>query len=121
MLINLSNHPSNQWSENQLKAAQRKFGNVIDIPFPHISPKANSKQVMVKAQKYFKRVLRILKSSKDKSNAVHLMGELTFVFHLTQMLKKKNIKVIASTTDRIVEEKDDKKIVIFNFVRFREY
>lgn len=121
MLINLSNHPSNQWNEKQLKAAQRKFKDVIDIPFPHISPKANSKQVKVKVRKYFEKVLRILKSSKDKSNAVHLMGELTFVYQLTQMLKKKNIKVVASTTDRIVEENNGKKIVTFNFVKFREY
>lgn len=121
MLINLSNHPSNQWSDKQFKSATKKFKSVYDLPFPHISPKANSKQVIGKARKYYEKVLKIIKSSKDKSNAVHLMGELTFVYQLTQMLKKKNIKVIASTTDRIVEEKDGKKIVIFNFVRFREY
>lgn len=121
MLINLSNHPSNKWSEKQFKAAEKKFKSVYDLPFPHISPKANSKQVELKAKKYYNKILSLIKFSKDKSNAVHLMGELTFVFHLTQMLKKKNIKVVASTTDRIVEEKEGKKIVIFNFVRFREY
>jgi hypothetical protein len=121
MLINLSNHPSNQWSDKQFKTAIKKFKSVYDLPFPHISPKANSKQVKIKAGKYFERVLRILKSSKDKSNAVHLMGELTFVYQLTQMLKRKNITVIASTTDRIVDEQNEKKIVTFNFVRFREY
>ncbi|MGQ9799960.1 MAG: hypothetical protein ACUVRG_11875, partial [Ignavibacterium sp.] len=59
--------------------------------------------------------------SSDKFNAVHLMGEFTFVYNLVNLLKKKNIKVIVSTTDRIVEESDGKKIVIFQFVRFREY
>jgi hypothetical protein len=121
MLINLSNHPSNQWSGKQFKAATKKFKSVYDLPFPHISPKANSKQVELKAKKYYEKILSLLKSSKDKSNAVHLMGEMTFVFQLTQVLKKNNIKVIASTTDRIVEEKNGKKIVTFNFVRFREY
>ncbi len=121
MLINISNHPSNQWSEKQFKSAIKKFKSVYDLAFPHISPNANSNQVKIKARKYYEIILKLLKSSKDKSNAVHLMGELTFVFHLTQMLKKKNIKVIASTTDRIVEENNGKKIVIFNFVRFREY
>lgn len=119
MLINLSNHPSNQWSDKQLKSALKNFKSVYDLPFPHISPKANSKQVKVKARKYFEKVLKILKSSEDKSNAVHLMGELTFVFYLAQMLKNKNISVIVSTTNRIVEEKNGKKIVSFNFVKFR--
>ncbi|MGQ9848195.1 MAG: hypothetical protein ACUVQP_11950, partial [Bacteroidales bacterium] len=59
--------------------------------------------------------------SSDKFNAVHLMGEFTFVYNLVNLLKKKNIKVIVSTTDRIVEESDGKKIVTFQFVRFREY
>lgn len=119
MLINLSNHPSNQWNEKQLKAAQRKFGNVIDIPFPHISPKANSKQVISKARNYYEKVIKIIKSSKDKSKAVHLMGEITFVIYLYELLKKKKIPMVVSTTDRIVEEKDGKKIVTFNFVKFR--
>ena len=121
MLINLSNHPSNQWSEKQFKSAIKKFKSVYDLPFPHISPNANSNQVKQKAGKYLQKILTIIKSSKDKLNAVHLMGELTFVFHLTYMLKQKNIIVVASTTDRIVQEKDGKKIVTFNFLRFRKY
>lgn len=121
MLINLSNHPSNQWSSKQLNSAIKKYRYVYDLPFPQISPKASSNQVKVKAKKYYGKVLEIFNSSSDKFNAVHLMGELTFVFHLTQILKQKNITVIASTTDRIVDDKGGKKIVTFNFVRFREY
>jgi hypothetical protein len=37
------------------------------------------------------------------------------------MLKRKKIPVVVSTTNRIVEEKDGKKIVSFDFVKFREY
>ncbi|MCX7874623.1 MAG: hypothetical protein N2321_00490 [Melioribacteraceae bacterium] len=120
MLINLSNHPSNNWSSQQLNAAKRKFGKVVDLPFPLISPKANTKQVTAKAEKYLLKIIDLLKSSDDKNNAVHLMGEFTFVFLLGQILKKKKIAVVFSTTNRIVEEKDGKKIVTFNFVRFRE-
>ncbi|MBK8390607.1 MAG: hypothetical protein IPL23_15555 [Saprospiraceae bacterium] len=32
MLINLSNHPSANWSTNQITAAS-KYGDIIDIPF----------------------------------------------------------------------------------------
>lgn len=121
MLINLSNHPSSNWSEKQLKAAKRKFGKVIDIPFPHISPHLTTEKVKNKTKKFLKYILTILKNSKDKTNAVHLMGEFTFVFHLALLLKKKRISVVASTTQRLVEEKHGKKIVNFNFVKFREY
>lgn len=120
MLINLSNHPSNNWSSKQLNAAKRKYGKVVDLPFPLIPPKANTKQVQAKAEKYLSKIIDLLKSSNDKNNSVHLMGEFTFVFLLGQILKKKKITVVISTTDRIVEEKDAKKIVTFNFVRFRE-
>lgn len=121
MLINLSNHPSSNWSEKQLNAAKRKFGEVIDLSFPHISPYSSTEQVKNKARKYVKDILSIIKDSKDRTNAVHLMGEFTFVFHLVSMLKKKKIPVVASTTQRLVEEKQGKKIVSFNFVRIREY
>jgi NADH:ubiquinone oxidoreductase subunit C len=121
MLINLSNHPKEKWSEKQLSAAIKKYKQIVDIPFPYISPKANTKQVIARATKYYKQILDLLKSSPDKNNAVHLMGEFTFVYHLVNMLKKKKVKVLVSTTHRIVEEKDNKKIVTFDFVRFREY
>lgn len=121
MLINLSNHPKNKWSDKQLNAAIRKYKSVFDLPFPLISPNATTLQVQRKAEKYLKEILELLKSSEDKQNAVHLMGEFTFVFHLATMLKNKNISIVVSTTNRIVEERDGKKIVTFDFVRFREY
>lgn len=120
MLINLSNHPSDKWPQKQLNAAKRKFGKVFDIPFPHISPFATSIQVYNKAEKYLKEILSIIKNSTDKNNAVHLMGEFTFVVFLFELLKKKKIPVVVSTTNRLTEEKDGKKIVTFNFVKFRE-
>jgi len=121
MLINLSNHPKNTWSEKQLSSALRKYKSIIDLPFPHISPNANSNKIKDKAEIYLIKIFKLIKTSPDKHNAVHLMGEFSFVFHLATMLKRKKIPVIVSTTNRIVEEKDGKKIVTFNFIRFREY
>jgi NADH:ubiquinone oxidoreductase subunit C len=121
MLINLSNHPKDKWSEKQYSTALKKYKSIVDLPFPHISPKASTKQVISKAHNYLKKILKILKSSPNENNAVHLMGEFTFVYHLTNMLKRKNITVIVSTTNRIVEEKDGKIITTFDFLGFREY
>lgn len=121
MLINLSNHPKDKWQSRQLETALKKYKSIVDLPFPIISPKASSHQVKRKAESYLKKCLSLLTKSPDKFNAVHLMGEFTFVYNLVNLLKKKNITVIVSTTDRLVEEKDGKKIVTFNFIKFREY
>ena len=37
MFINLTNHPSATWSEEQLKAA-RQYGEIVDLHFPIIEP-----------------------------------------------------------------------------------
>ncbi len=121
MLINLSNHPSEKWTKRQREKAIKTYKSIVDVEFPQVSPHATTKQVIKKAERYFQKILKMLSQSKDNRNAVHLMGEFTFTFNLTLMLKKRNICVIASTTERIVEEIDDKKIVTFKFVRFREY
>ncbi len=121
MLINLTNHPKDTWSEKQTKTALRKYKSIYDIPFPNISPNASTSNVKRTALKYFKLCINVLKNSKDKNNAVHLMGEFTFVYHLVNMLKKRKIPVVVSTSNRIVYEEQGKKVVTFNFVRFREY
>lgn len=120
MLINLSNHPSDKWSEKQLRTALKVYKSIVDLPFPNISPKASSNQVRKKAEAYLKKITSLLKKSSDKNNAVHLMGEFTFVILLYEMLKKKNISVIVSTSQRIVEEHAGKKTVVFNFIKFRK-
>ncbi len=39
--INLTNHPSTKWGADQLAAA-KKYGNIVDIPFPAVDPEASS-------------------------------------------------------------------------------
>lgn len=121
MLINLSNHPSEKWHNNQLSEANRIFGVVIDLPFPHIPPNESPEFIKNLASSYLQKVLDIFSSSKDKKNAVHIMGELTFTYNLINLLKKENIICLASTTDRNAFENGNEKISIFDFVRFREY
>lgn len=121
MLINLSNHPSDKWSSKQLSTALRKYKSIVDLPFPLISPRASTSQVQAKAKRYFSKIVKLMHASADKNNAVHLMGEFTFVNYLTTLLKQNNISVVVSTSNRLVEENNGKKIVTFDFVRFREY
>lgn len=121
MLINLSNHPSENWSRRQKLAAEKKYGKVVDLAFPKINPETSSAQIKNKAGKYLDRCLRLIDKSSGETCAVHVMGESTFTFALVTELKQNNITCVASTTDRNVSETSSSKTSYFAFVRFREY
>ena len=115
MLLNLSNHPSVSWSKEQFDAAVLQYGSIEDLPFPQIAPDATTEDVTQLAQTYFEEI--------DPSvSAVHLMGEMTFVYVLVGLLQRAGIQVVCSTTQRtVLEELDGKKTAQFRFVQFRAY
>lgn len=115
MLLNLSNHPSSTWPENQKKAATEKYEFIEDLAFPQIDPKADE-DVIEKLAEEFE-----LKIRKKDPTAVHIMGEMTFTYRLVNRLKSIGILCIASTTNRKVSEKNGVKTSVFEFVRFRSY
>ena len=116
MLLNLSNHPSSQWPQNQMDAAIKQYGSVKDLPFPNIDPNLSPDEIQYLAKDYEAKIRKI------NPTAVHIMGELTFTHALISKLKSTGIQCIASTTDRItiIDEKGN-KISTFKFVQFREY
>lgn len=117
IFINLSNHPSLDWDETQLKAAE-EFGRIEDIPFPNISPDVTENQIENLAKEYRD---KILEKALDNEVTVHVMGEMTFCFTLISMLRRCNIPCLASCTERIVSENNGNKISSFGFVGFRKY
>lgn len=118
MLLNLSNHPSKNWSSAQLEAAKKQYQSVTDLPFPQISPQENTEDVVLQAKAYLKKIT----TDYPTTTAVHLAGEMTFTVALIRMLQKNHISVVCSTTERVViEEKDGKKTMQFSFCRFRAY
>ena len=120
MLLNLSNHPSTKWSKEQRDLAQQQFGEVLDMPFPNISPTQNTEGVVAFAAQYCQEILDLKKQHLDLT--VHLMGELSFCFALVKMLQKEGITVVCSTTERtLIEEKDGLKTALFRFHQFRNY
>ena len=121
MLINLSNHPVSVWSEDQISMGVKQFGQIMDIPFPNIPPADSKHLILRKASSYAKKCFRFLSDSKDKNNAVHIMGELTFTFAVVNLLKQNNVLCVASTTERIVIHGDNAKTSYFKFIKFREY
>lgn len=53
MFINVSNHPSSKWSQAQKDAAG---GEILDIPFPNINPRASTWEVEAMASEFEKRI-----------------------------------------------------------------
>ena len=118
VLINFSNHPSANWSSQQLEAA-KDYGTIEDLPFPMVDPKVTEKELQKLATDY---VQQIMKLGEGNNIVIHVMGEMTLTFLVVTQLKALGIKCIASTTDRIATENNDgTKLSEFSFVRFREY
>ncbi len=115
MLINFSNHPSSLWPGNQKQTAIDNFGEVIDIPFPNIDPRASSAALEALAAGY----IHVLTAHENAT--IHIMGELTFTFILVDKLRALRRSCVASTTERTVKQEGDTKKVKFEFVAFRAY
>lgn len=119
MLINLSNHPASKWSETQIAAAHRLYGEIVDLSFPQVDPSADENEIDSLAVQYVKLVADM---AADKPATVHLMGEMNLTFALVAHLQKAGYICVASTTRRIVQElSGGRKEVEFQFVRFRNY
>ena len=117
IFINLSNHPSSGWSEEQLNAA-RAYGEIVDMPFPQVEPAATAADVHELAGEL---VAAILEYGEAADLTVHIMGEMTLCYAVISRLQASGICCVASTTERFVTEVDGKKVSEFHFVQFREY
>ncbi len=117
MFINLTNHPSERWSKEQLNAA-RQYGVVVDMPFPIIEPTFTKDDIMFLVKECTEKISGLM----ECNTVVHVMGEMTFTYNLVNALKDAGITCLASTTERnTIITPDGKKISEFKFVQFREY
>ena len=119
MFINLSNHPADRWGKAQQEMARENYGEIVDMPFPQVTPDASNDELQILAQEYVQRIMSLTKS---QTVTVHIMGEMTFTFMVITRLKEMGIKCVASTTERKTTYNDDgTKVYEFQFVKFREY
>ncbi|MBN2089189.1 CRISPR-associated protein, partial [candidate division KSB1 bacterium] len=124
---NLSNHPVESWSENQLAKAKELYGNTIDIKFPDIAPEASLAEIIYLVNQYIEKCLAQLgnknfNTTDYESDAIHVMGEMTFVFQFVRLMSELGISCVASTTKRkSTDAKDGIKTSQFEFVQFRPY
>ncbi len=120
MLLNLTNHPSANWSSSQLETAIGLWGEVTDLPFPDVSPDFDELQVTKLAETVVK------EASAFHPDAVLCQGEMSMVFSLVYMFQLHGIPSYAATSCRQSKEvaKEDgttQKQSVFRFVRFRKY
>jgi hypothetical protein len=115
MLLNLSNHPSAHWPQEQMDAAIQQYSSVQDLPFPQIDPEADSDQIDQLVEKFVHKIMKI------NPSAVHIMGEMTFTYKLVTRLKDIGLPCIASTTQRITQDNGNVKTSVFKFIQFRSY
>ena len=117
--INLTNHSSRLWSEEQLDAA-RQYGNIVDIPFPAVDPAAGQAEIVSLAEACIEKIRGFEKPT------VLVQGEFTLVFAIVSRLKAEGTRAIVACSDRQVVEThlEDGTVVkksVFCFRGFREY
>lgn len=117
MLLNLSNHPSANWPEEQRKAAI-PYGEIIDLPFPVVDPFASESAIAELSSQY---VEKIRSYGPPADVTIHLMGEFCFTYNLLHALRELGYTCVASTTTRKVMFEEGVKKVLFEFCLFRKY
>lgn len=123
MLINLTNHPSEKWGEAQRTEAKRKFGRIMDIPFPAVDALASEEYIAELAEMTARKVVEV---SGREDTGVLVQGEFTLTFAVIRILDKMGIPCYAACSERHTVETADKngmsyKQVEFQFARFRQY
>lgn len=119
MFVNCSNHSSDQWDEDQIKAAEQ-WGKIVDFPFPYVSAESDEEQIQKIVKEAAEKIMEL------KPDMVMCQGEFTVTYGIVKELKKHGISSVAACSERrAVEEKLKDGSVIktseFRFVRFRRF
>ena len=121
IFVNFSNHPSKNWSNEQISAAKRIVSgcSIVDIAFPQVSGEADESEISRTADKYAKEIISL------NPSAVMCQGEFGICLEVVTTLKNNGIKVLYSCSERktleTVIDNRTEKTSVFKFVRFREY
>lgn len=119
MIVNFTNHPCVNWSDEQLAAAER-WGNIVDLCFPNVPAESDETDIAALADTYCSRICAL------DPNAVLVQGEMSLTFAVARRLHQSGIIVLCAASERVckTETERDGSVVrrsVFKFVRFREY
>lgn len=93
MMLNFTNHPYSIWSEAQKEAAAR-YGEVIDMPFPQVSPSISTEDLRKMVEEYAAKI------EATNADVVMAAGEFTFLFMLVDKLLDDGVNVVCSCSTR---------------------
>lgn len=114
MFVNFTNHPSQFWDAKQLQAAGQ-YGAITDVAFPAVDASGDEAYIAELAEEYLHKILKLHPA------AVLCQGEFTLAYRVITRLKEEGVAVLAACSTRNVKVEGNKKEVIFEFERFREY
>jgi len=118
--INISNHPSAQWTDEQRQAAltvRPGIDRIVDVPFPAVPPEADKNDIIRMA-------IDVIRECPKDAVAIMVQGEHTLTARLVAqfLLFRPHIRCYAATSERrVIDHGDGRKTAEFRFVRFREY
>lgn len=120
IFLNFSNHPSQYWTPAQRNAALALApGEIVDLPFPAVSPQADEAEIRQLAQAAADQICQMA------PQVVMCQGEFGVTFHVVRLLQARGIPVVYSCSQRRVVEQQTstgtRKTAEFSFVRFRQY
>ena len=119
IFVNWSNHPYDTWDPNQLTAA-KELGTLEFLPFPEVTPASSAQDVEKMANNLIDSFSK--KYPHPESVVTMIQGEMTLLYHLLKLLENKQYRVVAATSERIIERlPDGRELKTFKFCRFRDY
>lgn len=124
-MINLSNHPSTNWPQEQIDAARELDGReVVDLPFPSVPTDAVRAWDIVSLARGL--TLRLAGLRKEGHRAVMVAGEPAMSVALVAIVQGLGMQAFCAVTVRdAVEERlpdgSTRKVSVFRFQGFRAY
>ena len=116
IFLNLSNHPSTDWSDKQKEATKELAPELIDLDFPWVDPEKTLAELEEHAKNIIERELP------DGVSHAMVQGEFTMTTLLVKALQQKGIRCYAATTQRVTDnEGEGLQRSLFRFVQFRPY
>jgi hypothetical protein len=119
-LLNISNHPSSSWTDEQKKG----WDAIYDIPFPEVTAESDLNEL---AEKVYSQILETLMTAAIQPHeevCVMIKGDYGLSFKLFDALKKEFKVVhpvsIKNSVDEIQADGTIKKTIIYKFVKWIE-
>ena len=125
MFFNISNHlcqaKNSTWSAEQIAEAKVLGGDVVDLPFPKVTPTMSNDEIASIAGEVARDVFGMAKGSDN--NGAMVAGEYTTTILIIAALQKLGIPCYFGQSERIAEERvEDGEVVVvhkFTFAGFR--